>query len=148
MSVQTLESCFSERNDRELSNIVDTVEDRIPNANLTAIDSIFTPRIELAVRSINASSGRDTTSVTANSERGERIGITASFENESEKNKTLHVFNTNDETRKNIPDKVSELSVPGTQIDWKLHSSQLHLRQVRYTVYCRILANSLQYVKI
>ena len=32
MSVKTLERCFNERIDREMSNIVDTVEDRIQNA--------------------------------------------------------------------------------------------------------------------
>ena len=39
-------------------NIVDTVEDRIQNAILTAIDNIIAPKIELAIRSLNASSGR------------------------------------------------------------------------------------------
>ena len=68
-----------------MSNIVDTVEDRIQNAILTAIDNIVAPKIELAIRSINASSGRDVTSVTANSERGEHIG-NASFENASGNN--------------------------------------------------------------
>ena len=63
MSVKTLERCFNERIDREMSNIVDTVEDRIQNATLTAIDNIVTPKIELAIRSISASSGRDATSV-------------------------------------------------------------------------------------
>ena len=38
MSVKTLERCFNERIDREMSNIVDTVEDRIQNAILTAIE--------------------------------------------------------------------------------------------------------------
>ena len=32
MSVKTLERCFNERIDREMSNIIDTVEDRIQNA--------------------------------------------------------------------------------------------------------------------
>ena len=68
MNVKTLERCFNERIDREMSNIVDTVEDRIQNAFLTASDNIVTPKIELAIRSINASSGRDATSVAANSE--------------------------------------------------------------------------------
>ena len=65
-SVKSLERCFNERIDREMSNIIDTVEDRIQNANLTAIDNIVAPKIELAIRSINASSGRDVTSVSAN----------------------------------------------------------------------------------
>ena len=67
MNVKTLERCFNERIDREMSNIVDTVEDRIQNAILTAIENIVAPKIELAIRSINASSGRDVTSVTTNS---------------------------------------------------------------------------------
>ena len=79
MSVKTLERCFNERIDREMSNVIDTVEDRVQNAILTAIDNIVAPKIELAIRSINASSGRDVTSVTANSERGQHIGIIASF---------------------------------------------------------------------
>ena len=66
MDVKTLERCFNKRIDREKSNIVDTVEDRIQNAILTAIENIVAPKIELAIRSIMASSGRDATSVSAN----------------------------------------------------------------------------------
>ena len=64
VNVKILERCFNERSDREMSNIVDTVEDRIQNAILTAIDNIVAPKIELAIRSINASSGEDVTSST------------------------------------------------------------------------------------
>ena len=106
MSRKTLEMCSNERIDREMSDVVDTVEDRIQNAILPAIENIVAPKIELAIRSINASSGRDAASVTANSERGERVGINTSFENASENN-ILHVSNVNDETRQDIPDEVS-----------------------------------------
>ena len=58
-----------------MGSIVDTVENRIQIEILTAIDNIITHKIELAVRSINATSGRDATSATANSERGDCIGI-------------------------------------------------------------------------
>ena len=105
-----------------MSNIVDTVEDRIQNAILTAIDNIVAPKIELAIRSINTSSGRDVTSVTANSERGEHIGIIATFENASGYNNVLHESNVNDETRNNISDEVSELSVPETRFDRQTHT--------------------------
>ena len=123
ISVETLERCFNESIDREMSNIIDTVEDRIQNAFLTAIDNIVAPKIELAIRSINASSGRDVTSVSANSERRERVGINASFENASRSNDTLGVSNVNDETRHNFSDEVSELSVPETHFD---RQSQTH----------------------
>ena len=124
--VKTLEKCFIERIDRETSNTVDTVEDRIQNAFLTAIDSIVAPKIELAIRSINASSGRDVTSVTANSERGEHVGTSAFFEQASGDNDVLHVSNVKDQTRHNFPDKVSELSVPETRFDRQTHTHHVN----------------------
>ena len=105
-----------------MGNIVDTGNDRIKNGIVTSIDTNFTPRIELAVRSLNAFSGRDPINVTANSERGKRVRITASFEKISKRNNTLHVLNTNDETRKFISDEVSELSVAGTHFDRQPHT--------------------------
>ena len=119
LNVKTLERCFNERIDREMDNIVETVEDRIQSAILTAIDKIVGPKIELAIRSINASSGRDVAS--ANSERREHTGINASFENASEYNNTIGVTNINDEARRNSQGGVSELSVPGTQFDRHIH---------------------------
>ena len=122
VNVKTLERCFNERIDREMSNIIDTVEDRIQNAILTAFENIVAPKIELAIRSINASSGREATSVSANSERREHVGINAFFENASGNNNTLGVSNVNDGTRHNNPDKVSELSVPETHFDRQTHT--------------------------
>ena len=122
VNVKTFERCFNERIDRGMGNIVDTVEDRIQNAISTAIDNIVAPKIELATRSKNASSGRDVTSVTANSERGEHVGINTSFENASGNNNILHVSNADDETRQNFPDEVSELSVPETRFDRQVHA--------------------------
>ena len=120
LNVKTLERCFNERIDREMGNIVDTVEDRIQNAILIAIDNIVTPKIELAFRSINASSGRDVASASGNSERREYEGINASFENASANNRTLGMTNTNDETRHDFHDGVSELPVLETQFDRQL----------------------------
>ena len=112
VNLKVLKRCFNERTDREMSNIVDTVEGRIQNAVLTAIENIVAPKIELAIRSMNASYGRDATSVTANSERGEYIRINAPFGNASGNNNIPHVSNVNDETRHNIPDEVSEQQRP------------------------------------
>ena len=125
LNVKTLERCFNERIDREMSNIVDTVEDRIQNAVLTAIDNIVTPKIELAIRSINASSGRDVTSASGNSERREYEGINASFENASANNRTLGMANTNDETRHDFHDGVSELPVLEAQFDRQLPTQHM-----------------------
>ena len=46
VNVKTLERCFNGRIDREMNNIVDTVEVRVQNAILTAIDSIVALIIE------------------------------------------------------------------------------------------------------
>ena len=105
VNVKTLERFFNERIDKEMSSIVDTVEDRIQNAILTALDNIVAPKIELAIGSTKASSGRDATSVAASSERGEHVGLNASFENASGNNNVLHVPNGSYETRNNISDK-------------------------------------------
>ena len=104
MNVQTLERCFLERIDGEMDKSVDTVKDKIQNLILPIFDSNITPKIDLAIRSINASSGQDVTSVSANSDRGRHIGIPVPFVNVSKRNNTLHLFNANDETRSNIPD--------------------------------------------
>ena len=127
VNVKTLERCFNERIDREINNIVDTVEDRIQNAILTAVDSIVAPKIESAIRSINASSGQGATSVTANSERGGHVGINTSFENASGNINVLLLAYVNDETRNNIPDEVSELSVPETRFDRQTHTHHIFL---------------------
>ena len=117
LNVKTLERCFNERIDREMENFVETVEDRIQSSILTAIDNIVGPKIELAIRSINASSGRDVASMSANSQRREHTGIDAPFEIASENNNTIDVTNVHDEARRNSQDGVSELSVLGTQFD-------------------------------
>ena len=132
MNVKTLERCFNKRIDREMSNIVDTVEDRIQNAILIAIDNNVAPKIELAIWSINASSVRDVTGVNANSERGEHVRINASSEKASENNK-LHASNVNDETRHKIPDEVKELSVPETNFDRQAHTHHMMTGQTTQT---------------
>ena len=126
MNVKTLERYFNERIDREKDNIVDTVEDRIQNAILTAIDNIVDPKIDLAIRSIEASSGRDVTCVSANSERREQVWINALFESASGSNDTLGVSKVNDETRHDIADEVSELSVPEAHFDRQPQTHQEH----------------------
>ena len=132
MSVKNSESCFNERIDWEMSKTVDTVEGRIQNSISTAIDNLVAPKIELAIRSITASSGRDTSSASANSERGERLGINTSSENASGNNNTPDASNANDETWHNIPDNVSELSVPETHFNRKPHSHHTNMVFIFY----------------
>ena len=44
VNMKTLERCFNEKIDREMSKIADTVEVRTQHAILTAIDSIVAPK--------------------------------------------------------------------------------------------------------
>ena len=85
-------------------------------------------KIDIAIRSINASSGQDVTNVTANSEREEHVGINASSENASGNNNLLHVSNVSDATRYILPNEVSELSVPETRVDRQSHTHHRRLR--------------------
>ena len=90
-----------------MGDIVDTLEKRIQNGNLTAIEKIITPRFELRVRSINVCFGWDFASVTANSEPRDHTEITALSENVFARSNPFLELNAKDETRGNIPDKVS-----------------------------------------
>ena len=53
VDVRKLEKCPTDRVVREMCNIVGTVEDRIENAILTAVDNIITLRIELAENALS-----------------------------------------------------------------------------------------------
>ena len=125
LNVKTLERCFNQWIDREMNKIVDTVDDRIQNAIFTDIDNTVAPQIQLAIRSKNAYSGRDATSVAVNSECGKHAGLIASFGNASGNNGIQKVSNGNDETRDNILDEVSELSVPETLFDRQTHTHHI-----------------------
>ena len=127
--VKYLGSCFNDWIDREMDNNIDTVTKKIQNEIFTAIDIIIAPKIEVVARPNKASSGQDATGVTANSERGERVEIPVPFENVSKGNNALHLLNANDETRKNIPDDVSELSVPGSHFDLQPHTQHMMTEQ-------------------
>ena len=117
----------------ENSNFVNTVEDRIQNAILSAIDNIVAPKMELAIRSINASSGRDVASVAAKSDSREHVVINAFLENASGNNNIQQVSNENDNTRNNITDEVRQLSVPETRFDRQTHTYHMVTRHKTQT---------------
>ena len=93
---QILETSPSYRMVREIISALDSM---IHNAILTDVDNFTTPGFELAIGSMNASSGQDITSVIANSEGEARIGIITSSENVSDRNNIFHEFNISDDYR-------------------------------------------------
>ena len=133
VNVKTLERCFNERIDGELGNVVDTVEDRIQNVILAASDNIVAPKIKIAIRSVNASSGRDVTSVAANSEQAEHVGIKELSGKATGNNNVRLVLNENDETPNNIMHEVNELSVPETRFDRQTHTHHMMTGQTAST---------------
>ena len=72
LEIQRWETNLTDSITKEVSTLVQTVEDNIQNAILTAIENSNLHRIELANRSENASFVQDVASVTANAERGEQ----------------------------------------------------------------------------
>ena len=66
-----MQRCLYDKVDKEMSNIVDLLEDWIQSAFLNALDNIVALKTELEIGSIDASSRRYVTSVTANSHREE-----------------------------------------------------------------------------
>ena len=113
---------------------------------MTVIYCITTPKTELAIWSKTGSSGQDATSVMANSERRKLIGFTATCENASESNNTLHVFHTSDETLNNIPVEVSELSVTfWPTITPSLHSDTINRsNESNFLISHRMTSNTTQ----
>ena len=61
--MHTLERNVVDKSRSEVDSVMTTVETRVQDAVLSAIEDLVLPRVELAMKSINASSGRDADSV-------------------------------------------------------------------------------------
>ena len=112
LDVQTFTRIFTDKITKEMSNVIEKVEDRIQNANYSSLDNFITPRIELTVSSTNAQrTGGDIAGITASSERGEQVEISAPFGNVFDRNSTLRKLNWTDETWRYNPDEINEFPV-------------------------------------
>ena len=76
---------------------------------------------------------QDATSVAANSERGKHVGNIVFFEKASGNNNVINVSKVYDETRSNIPDEVSELSVTETRFDRQTQTHDMVTKQTNQT---------------
>ena len=123
LDIQTLETSLIDRIAREVSCVVEKIENRSQNAVLTSMFSNIIPCNELVVISMNASSGRNVGSITANSERGEQVErITAFFESASSRNNRFQLINMTDETRGYAPGGLSDFPVSRTHYGWQSHT--------------------------
>ena len=73
-----------------MGSVVETVEAKLQDVILAAIGNIITPSNKLAVKSMDASNGRDAANISAISERRKRVGMTASSENVSKRSTIFH----------------------------------------------------------
>ena len=129
MVIQTLEINLTDKIYGELGKVVDTVQDRIPQTILAAVNSIVTLRVELAVRFLKASFGQDFANVMAISEREEQPGVRAVFQDASDRIDTFHEFHLTDETRGCNLGKLSELRFSRKHFDQQSDTHHIHCQQ-------------------
>ena len=112
-----------------------TVETKVQEAVLTAIGNLLIPRVELALKSVNVSTGHVVGSVVLDldqrdfSEKVEGLQITASSRINANTD-----LNEIDETRSNNTIEAGELLVNEMNVDRHEHS---HLTQLNYLSYLR-----------
>ena len=63
VGMHTLEKNFADKIGREVDSVMTTVETRVENVEMTAIENLVIPTVELAMKSVDASSGRGAESV-------------------------------------------------------------------------------------
>ena len=86
------------------------------------MDNIITPVIEVAIRSLSASYGRDIAGVTANSERGQELGISARYENICDRNVAFYQLKLTNETRGYNHDEMSKIPASEADLDRQPHA--------------------------
>ena len=69
LDVHTLEKRITRWARSEVGSVMATVETRVHEAMLTALESLVSPRVELAMTSVNTSSGRDIGRVVLNADQ-------------------------------------------------------------------------------
>ena len=96
----------------EVDNLMTSVETRVQDAVLTAMENLVNPRVELAMKSVNASSGRGVSNVVMDPDRKAFSGIIENLQRTASSRINSHTdLNRFDETRSNITKEGSDLSV-------------------------------------
>ena len=134
VDIQILETSIIDRDRSEVENAVTTVETSEHDAVLAAMDSTEIFTVELALKSVNASSGRGPSSVLLDSGwRGSSQNIEGLPMNTSSRLDSNTELSRNDETRDKITLKASELSVSG-----KNFTRQSHIHHIStITIFCQ-----------
>ena len=123
VGLHTLEENLVRKVQNEVDSVMTTVETRVQGAVLTAIENLVIPRIELAMKSVNASTERVEVSVVLNPDQRDFSGNIESLQLTASSRLNSHTnLNRFDETRGNITVESGDLLVNGRNIDRQTHT--------------------------
>ena len=123
LDMHTFEENFVGKVQSEIDSVLTTVESRIQDAALLAIENLVIPRVELATKSINASSGRSVYGIVLDPDRKDFSGNTESLKMAASSSINSHKdLNRIDETRGNITIEGSDLLVNEKNFDRQTHT--------------------------
>ena len=99
MDIQILEKNFNSKVRSDVDSVMTTDETRVQGLVLSVIDNIVIPRVDLAINSVNASSGHCIGSVVLDPDRGYFSGNDETFQMTTSDRSTSHAdLNKIDET--------------------------------------------------
>ena len=123
VDIRTFERSITNKVLNEVDNVVATVETRVHDAILSAMEGLVLPRVELAMKSVNESSGLDSESVVLDPDLRNFSGNIESLQMAaSSRMHSITDLNKIDETRGNITVEASELSVNEKNFDQQAHT--------------------------
>ena len=107
----------------EVDSVMTRVETRVQDAVLTALENLVIPRVELAMKSVNASSGRRVDSVVLDCDQRDFSGNIEGLQMTASSRVNSHTdLNRIDETRGNIIVERGDLLVNERNIDRQTHT--------------------------
>ena len=123
MDMHTLEENFVSKVRSEVDNGMTTVETRIQDAVFTAIENLVVPRVELAMKSANVSSGRSVDGNVLEPDQRDFSGNIKGLQVTASSRINFRTeLNRIDETRGNITVEEVDWLVNERNIDWQTHT--------------------------
>ena len=123
MDMHTLEKNVASKVQFEVDNVMTTVETRVPDAVMTAIKNLVFSRVELAMKSVNASSGHVVGSFVLDPDQRDFSGKIESQQMTASSRMNSHtVLSSIDETCGNIIVEGGDLLVNERNIDQQTHT--------------------------
>ena len=123
VDMRTLEKNFVRKVRRNVDGVMTTVETKAQNAVLTVIENLVLPRVELAMKSVNASSGHRVGGAVLDPDGVDFSGNIEGLQLTTSNRINSHTdWNRIDETRGNTIVEEGDLSVNWRNIDRQTHT--------------------------